>query len=87
MLYVLQRFAARIRARVLGLLLAVMLAGIAFTPGFDGKTVIAILLPLIGALVVSGIAVAARTPGARGMSVALDAGSRVVRARAAALPR
>src|SRR5688572_22654706 len=70
-LYALQRFGSRIRGRILIIVLAVVFAAIAFMPGYDAKTVITILVSLIGALVVSGTAVAARTAGARGMSIAI----------------
>jgi hypothetical protein len=70
-LYVLQRFARLRRGPVITILLGVMIPGIALTPGFDGKTAVATLVPMLFALVAAGTGVAARVPGARGVGVAI----------------
>lgn len=69
--YALQRFAMTGRVGTLASVLAIMLAGIGFTSGYDGKTAVALLVPMIGALVVAVRAWVARRPGAPGMSIAI----------------
>lgn len=70
-LFALQRFANAGHLRVVVLVLAIMLAGIFLTPGYDGKTAVALLVPLVGSLVVTVSGWVARRRGALGMSVAI----------------
>jgi hypothetical protein len=71
MLYVLQRFPVPGRNVTFASVLAVVVAGILFVPGYDLKTAIAQLVPMTGALVVAARAWSTRRPGAAGMCIAI----------------